>query len=203
MHSAGVVKRHAHRLLHRRRTVAFAALAALLLVIAVATAALFAMSAGLLEPAPGLERLFDGPSGTLSRLALGAGALAVGLTSLALLVRRTGPEPRSARTRFVLVSDERGAVFLAGAGLETLVHAAVVRQTGVVEAEVRARARGPSAVALGVRAAVLPGASPKEVGDAVRAGARAAVERMAALEVTEVAVEVIVMPIADAERLLE
>jgi len=186
----------------------------LLLVVAAAAAAAFLLAIGLVDASrliadEGLrETLLGWTTGTgnaWTRAAVASGSLLVGLLALWGIIRRLTPggAPRGAQTQsavHVLVADDLGVVLVAREGIEGIARQAVQGATGVIDAEVQVRSRGPDAVGLKVDALVLPGADLQRAGAQARDRAREAVERLVGLGVQEVSVRLEVVEPEELER---
>lgn len=188
--------------------------ALLLLALAAIAAVVFLLALGLVDAGRviGDEGLRDallgwteGAGAAWTRAAVASGALLLGLLSLWGLLRRLAPsgggQPSGPASEVhVLVADDLGVVLVAREGIEGIARQAVQGSTGVIDAEVRVRSRGPDAVALKVDALVLPGADLQRAGAQARDRARESVERLVGLGVQEVSVRLEVVEPEDLER---
>lgn len=182
------------------------AAAVLLLGAGIAGAVGVLFAAGVLDPGaiglPGAAEWLTDASMN-QRLSLAGGSAALGILSLAILLRRSGQSQSSAPTsKHIIAMDDRGVVFVASEGVSSLVAAAVQCESGVIEADVRVRGRATSPVRLIIRAAVRPGVSLPEAGEAIREAAKDTVVRLVGLQVTDVKLELVVLSHDQIDRLV-
>lgn len=136
-------------------------------------------------------------------LAAGAAGL-IGLLSFIVLFRRfTGASTRSPEARHVLLSDERGYVFVEKRGISTVAVSSIKRVHGVVNADVKVIGGGAAPVRLAIHAGIHAGAELTSTGEKVRAAAIDAVEKLVGLDVHDVLVKVDVIPLEDLDRLVQ
>ncbi len=125
------------------------------------------------------------------RLLLVGGAAISGPIAVSWLLRQLRPGDSS--TRHVLLADAEGFVLVDSQGIESVASGAALRAPGVVEVDVEAYGAGSSPVSIQALVGIHPGASVEAAGRAVRDNARAAVEQLVGLRVSDVTVDVRVL----------
>ena len=179
----------------------------LLLALGVVAAAVFLVALGLAEPAqlaPNAHTgklLFGWIGGQpgWARAATAGVALLVGLGSLGALAGRlrtgaTGTADGGDATLHLLISDERGVVFVSREGIEGVARAGAASTPRVAEVQCRVKARGQQAVGLQLRVLALPGAALDRIAQEARERAVRAVEELAGFEVRDASVRIDVIP---------
>lgn len=177
-----------------------AMVAAVLLAVAVASALVFVVAIGLLDPGavfadPAVADSLLGPitATPLARVGFAGGSLVIGLGALTLLLRKTGRRDAPTAGAHVVSSGEDGLVVITSDGVESLVRHAVVRTRGVVEAEVSIKGRGAAPIGIRVDTTARAGTDLEQTGAAVRDAARRAAEGLGGLEVGDVVVKLDVL----------
>jgi hypothetical protein len=168
--------------------------------VALLSALVFVLAIGLLEPSAvfGDAALRDAVLGPItadagSRALFAAGSLAIGLGALTLLLRRTSRRSRPESGAHVVSSGDAGLVVISNSGVASLIHHAVLRTRGVVEAEVQVKGRGAAPIGIRVDTVARAGTDLEQTGSAVRDAARSAAERLGGLEVGDVVVKLDVL----------
>ena len=99
--------------------------------------------------------------------------------------------------------DERGLVFVDRKGIATVAATVALRVSGVVDVEVDVEGAGSSPVRLHLRCWVHAGAPLSEIGAQVRDKVSQAIPELVGLEVQDVLVELIVVPLEELSRVIE
>jgi hypothetical protein len=146
---------------------------------------------------------FSALPGPMGRVLAAGASGAVGLLAFVVLFRRLTGSARRPEARHVLISDERGYVFVEKRGISTVGISAIKRVHGVVDADVRVIGGGAAPVRLAIRVGLHAGAELIATGEKVRAAAIDAVEKLVGLEVHDVLVKVDVIPLEDLDRLVQ
>ena len=139
----------------------------------------------------------------MGRVLAAAASGAVGLLSFLVLFKRLTGSSRRPEARHVLLSDERGFVFVEKRGISTVAMSAIKRVHGVVDADVKVIGGGAAPVRLAIRAAIHAGAELTVAGEKVRKAAIDSVENLVGLDVHDVMVKVDVVPLEDLDRLVQ
>jgi hypothetical protein len=178
--------------------------------LAVVAAGIFLIAVRLVDPAQfsvgasvvdgWLAELATAPLGT--RAAVCAGAPIAGLLLLGLTTRAVGGRGRGTMSMHVLDSDDRGFVVVDSRGIAIVAEEAAHTAPGVVDVEVEVRARSSRQVTLRLQIDVYPGANVKQAGNEARERARAAVEELVGVEVTEVSASTHVLEPDEMARVL-
>lgn len=173
------------RLLIGAVTFALAVVAAGIFLVAVRLIDPGQFSLGLIAVDDWLAELHTAPLGT--RAAICAGAPIAGLILLGVTTRMVGKPGRGgSMSMHVLDSDDRGFVVVDSRGIAIVAEEAAHSAPGVVDVVVDVTARSSRQVILRLKLDVFPGANVKQAGNEARELARAAVEELVGVEVTEV-----------------
>ncbi len=138
----------------------------------------------------------------MGRVLAAAASGLIGLLSFVVLFRRL-TSSRAPQARHVLLSDERGYVFVEKRGISTVAVVAIKRVYGVVDADVDVIGGGAAPVRLAIRVGIHAGAELTTTGEKVRGVAIDAVEKLVGLDVHDVLVKVEVIPLEDLDRLVQ
>lgn len=144
---------------------------------------------------------FDTPDGLVRRAVVAVVAAAVGMLSMALVLRSLLP-PRRGSGHLVVSADERGVVLVEPEGICTVAAEPIYAIPGVLECSVEAVSQGQGPLRLVVEIWVSAAADLKVVGDRARTEAAASVEELLGIGVQAVLVTFQVVPLKHVKRAL-